>query len=46
MFDWYFKNYFIENNILFWICMTILLMIIIITVFFVHKELRGNHVNK
>lgn len=46
MFKWYFVDYFIENKTLFWISMAILLIIILLTIYFVYKELRGNHVNK
>ena len=47
MFDWYFKDYFIDNKLLFWISIGLLLIIIILTVFFIYKELKVNkHANK
>ena len=46
MFKWYFNDIFIENKQLLWISIGILLIIILLTVYFVYKELRGNHVNK
>lgn len=46
MFDWYFKDYFIENKALFYVSMVIIILIILLTVFLVYKELRNNHVNK
>ena len=47
MFDWYFKDYFIDNKLLFWISIVLLLIIVILTVFFIYKELKVNkHANK
>ena len=46
MFDWYFKDYFIENKGLFYVSMMVIVLIILLTVFLVYKELRKNHVNK
>ena len=45
MFKWYFKFDFIENNVLFWLSIAIILSIIITTVFLVRKALKDN-VNK
>lgn len=42
MFEWYFKDFFIENKPLFWVSMIVLLIIIILTILFVNKELKGN----
>lgn len=46
MFKWYFNSYFIDNKILFWISLIIIVLIILLTIYLVYKELRGNHVNK
>lgn len=47
MFKWYFKEYFLENKLLFWIGISIIVLIIITTIFLVYKELRGSkNVNK
>ena len=47
MFKWYFEDLFIENSLLFWISMGVILLIILTTIYFVHKELKENsHVNK
>ncbi len=41
MFKWYFDEKFMENPPLFWIGISIIILIIIITIFLVNKELRG-----
>ena len=47
MFEWYFENYFIENSPLFWIGFSVIIMIILVTIFLVRKELKVKHdVNK
>ena len=47
MFDWYFKNYFIDNNALFWIGLSVIVIIILVTIYLVYKELKRNkHANK
>ena len=46
MFKWYFKDYFIDNPLLFWIGIVIIVLIILLTAYLVYKELRGNHANK
>ncbi len=46
MFKWYFIDYFIENKTLFWVGMSIILLIILLTIYLVYKELRGKHGNK
>ncbi len=42
MFDWYFKDFLITNKLLFWIGVIIIILIIILTIYFIGKELRGN----
>ena len=46
MFKWYFQNYFIENSILFWISISVIITIILVTIFLVRKALRKENVNK
>ena len=47
MFKWYFMDYFIDNKLLFWISITIILLIIITTICLVYKEIKeGNNANK
>ena len=45
MFNWYFNDYFIENKLLFYICLVIIILIVLATIYFVYKELKNN-VNK
>ncbi len=46
MFNWYFNNYFVENDILFITSVLIIIGIISITVHFIKKELQNKDVNK
>ena len=47
MFKWYFSDNFIENQVLFWVGLSIIVLIILVTVFLVYKELkRDKHVSK
>ena len=46
MFKWYFQNNFIENSILFWISISVIIIIILVTIFLVRKALRKENVNK
>lgn len=46
MFKWYFQNNFIENSILFWISISVIITIILVTIFLVRKALRKENVNK
>ena len=46
MFKWYFQNDFIENSILFWISISVIITIILVTIFLVRKALRKENVNK
>ena len=46
MFKWYFESFFIENKILFWISISIIIAIILITIYLVRKALRKENVNK
>ena len=43
MFEWYFNNYFIENNEIFIIGMSIIILIIIITAYLICKEVKNAH---
>ena len=44
MISWYFQNYFLENkDLLFYVCIGILLLIILATIYFVKKELKDDH---
>ena len=44
MISWYFQNYFLENkDLLFYVCIGILLLIILLTIYFVKKELKDDH---
>ena len=44
MINWYFQNYFLENkDLLFYVCIGILLLIILLTIYFVKKELKDDH---
>ena len=45
MFKWYFQNVFIENSLLFWISISVIIIIILTTIILVRKALREN-VNK
>ena len=42
MFDLYFKDLFIDNKLLFWIGVVVIILIILTTVYLVSKELRKN----
>ena len=42
MFDLYFKDFFIDNKLLFWIGVVVIVLIILTTVYLVSKELRKN----
>ena len=46
MFKWYFSNYFIENETLFYISLFVITLIIVITIYFVYKELKEKNANK
>ena len=44
MVKWYFQNYFLENReLLFYICLGIILLIIIFTAYLVRKELKDDN---
>ena len=44
MVKWYFQNYFLENKeLLFYICVCIILLIMAITIYLVCKELKNDH---
>ena len=46
MFKWYFQFFYIENGVLFWLSVAIIIAIIILTIYFVRKALQENNVNK
>ena len=40
MFDWYYKNYLMENSVLFWIGVALTIILMLITVFLILKEAK------
>ena len=42
MFKWYFNNYFIDNNLIFWISTALIIIIIFVTIYLVRKVLKDN----
>ena len=46
MFKWYFQFYYVENGLLFWFSTALIILIIILTIYFVRKALRENNASK
>lgn len=42
MFKWYFNNYFIDNSLIFWISIALIITIILVTIYLVRKALKDN----
>ena len=43
MFKWYFRSSFIEDSLLFYISLFIIILIILFTIYLVYKSLKDDH---
>ena len=46
MFNWYFNDCFIENEVLFITSLLMIICMVAVTIYFVRKELKAKNVNK
>ncbi len=46
MFNWYFNSFFVENDVLFITSLIVIIGIVLVTIYFVRKELRDINADK